>query len=155
MVVQPPPQVSLLETLARSKDPNARITSLEEVINCVSRSIEATVKELEDLTSWPLHRGEVELKDRRKSIHAEKATVDGQDDRNSVLGDHQTLPRSRWDALHWESCREEIQKPQPYGKDHYEPYYPQNCHSRSHPKQPPHNWPTPTGSQGLPQRMRP
>ena len=51
MAVQPPWQVSQSEALARAKDPSIRITSLEEVINRVNRSIEATIKEFEDLTS--------------------------------------------------------------------------------------------------------
>ena len=51
MAVPPPLQVSQLEALARLEDPSTRITSLEEVINRVSKSIEATMKELEDLTS--------------------------------------------------------------------------------------------------------
>jgi hypothetical protein len=63
----------------RLEDPSTQITLLEEVIHYVSRSIEATMKELEDLTSWLLHREEVELEERRKSIRASKALVDGQD----------------------------------------------------------------------------
>jgi hypothetical protein len=120
------------KALVSPKDPNTRTTSLEEDINCVSRSIETTRKELEDLTSWLLHQREIELENRLKSIHASKTPVGRQDNSHTtVLRNHRTSSQS-------------IQEPQSYGEDCCEPYYPQNCHSQSHPSQSYSNWPAHT-----------
>jgi hypothetical protein len=54
--------------------PSTQATSLEEIINRVSRSVEATKKEFEGLTSWLLHRGEHERKEIHESISCKKGS---------------------------------------------------------------------------------
>jgi hypothetical protein len=71
MAVQPQ-RVPCLEALTMSKHPSAQATSLEEVINCVNSSVEAIKKEFESLTSWLLHQGKCERKEKHGSISAGK-----------------------------------------------------------------------------------
>jgi hypothetical protein len=79
------------EALVRPEDPNTQTTSIEEAINCVSRSIETTRKELEDHTSWLLHQREIELENILKSIHTGKTLVGRQDNSHpTVLRNHRT-----------------------------------------------------------------
>jgi hypothetical protein len=70
MAIPSPSRVVQQEASVRPEDPNTRITSLEEVIKRVSKSVEAIGKEGEDLTSWLLLRKDIKLEERRKSIHA-------------------------------------------------------------------------------------
>ena len=140
MAIQPQ-QVSCLEAPTISKYPSAQATSLEEVINYVNRSVEATKKEFEDLTSWLLHRGEYEREEKCGFVHAEKVPVNEHGNRNFTLENHETHSQSKWDVPPREPHREEIQKPQSYGEDHCELYYPHNCRSQSPPDQSYHSWP--------------
>jgi translation elongation factor EF-1beta len=49
-------------------DPNARITSLEEVIKHINESIEVMKKSNEDIASQLLSRKDLELEERREVI---------------------------------------------------------------------------------------
>ena len=152
-ILSPSNVVTQPKILVRPEDPNTRTTSLKEAINRVSRSIETTTKELEGLTSWLLHQGEVKLENRCKSIRMGKTLVGRQDNSHPmVLRNHRTSSQSRWDVPPWAPHDKRIQEPQSYGEDCCEPYYPQNCHSQSHLGQSYQNSP---GSRGWPQWARP
>jgi hypothetical protein len=134
------------EALVRPEDPNTQTTSLEEAINCVSRSMATTTNEFEDLTSWLLHQGEIKLENRHKSICVGKTPMGRQDNNHtSILRSCQISSQSRWDVPHWELHHERLQEPHSYDKELCKPYYPQNCRSQSHPDQSYCHWPTHTG----------
>jgi hypothetical protein len=62
-------RVPHLEVPTMSNISIAQLASLEEIINHVSNSMEATTREFECLTSWLLHREERKRKGRCGFIH--------------------------------------------------------------------------------------
>jgi hypothetical protein len=115
MAVQPQ-WVPNLEAPAISELSSAQLTSLKEITDRVSNSVEATTKEFENLTSWLLHRGERECKERHGFIQTRKVPVKKHSHRSLNPGDRQTRSQGRWDVHPWDPCFEEIQKFQPYGE---------------------------------------
>jgi hypothetical protein len=69
---------------------SAQLTLLTEIIDRVSNSVEATTKEFKNLTSWLLHRGERECKERHGFIHTRKVLTKKNGHRSLKPEDRQT-----------------------------------------------------------------
>jgi hypothetical protein len=71
MAIPSPSGVTQLEAQGRPEDPNTWITSLEEVIKCISKSMEAMKKTNEDITS--------RLPPRKKPGHEKRSKMKGKE----------------------------------------------------------------------------
>jgi hypothetical protein len=85
MMVLSPPQVVPPEDPRASEDPNTRIASLEEVIKCISKSMEAMKKTNKDPASWLPPWKQIGHEERRKP--AGKGKAYGEQEESSVHGE--------------------------------------------------------------------
>ena len=118
----PSPQQNVQpETLVMLDDPNTRITSLEEVIKCISKSMEAIKKVNEDIASRLPPWKEPGPKERCEAKCKGKIPVGQGDDESSVHGSHRTLVQNGKDSFHKGSYHEETHMQQSYGEESYHP----------------------------------
>jgi hypothetical protein len=94
MIIPSPLRVAQPEAQGIPKDPNTWITSLEEVIKCISESTKAMKKTNEDITSQLPHRKESGHEERHKPKGKEKVQDGHEEEESSIHDNHHTATQS-------------------------------------------------------------